>query len=620
MIRFFLFPLLILTLLSGGLTGQSIETKKSRKRAVATVERALKLREKDPAEAIRILNEVVNRKTKAEELAEAFVLLGDLYVDINQPELALGRYGQAGSILPESGDARGRLLLKLGNALLATGDLPAARTQFEQCLAISEDGSAIDAACREGLADLEAKLNNIAVSQSYYGEALEVLPDSLSQSRINAKQANNYVRLNDLSNANSSLNRAIEQAPRNQPLPKAESEELLAANANVRGAILTDAPDLDKAIVDVLPSAPAELVVSDEFARFTALRKIGDIRLAEKSLSNTLDRIDEETPAKLATEVLAAGAEFYLEQEETALAADVYRSYTDANNQLLAEQRAEIDRQVAVLREQQSVDLSLKDIQAAAVEGELRARQMNLRLWLNYLLGALLLGALASVFIILRNARRRRRTNQELLLRNLQTRMNPHFIFNSLNSINNYIARQDERAANRYLGRFAKLMRRVLDQSGKDFVPLAEELEQLELYLELEKERFGEQFDYQLDVVDNLPGGPESIDLPPMILQPFVENAIWHGLRYREEGGKLTVAVVMENNRTVVSIRDNGIGRTKSAALKTENQRRHRSSGVATSRQRLELVNEHYGRDFRLEIADAEPGEENVGTQVKIYL
>lgn len=611
---------LVLLLLPVGLIAQSAGRKKADTRQPVTVEQARQLSKEDPAAAIRLLDQLIQAKVSSEDLADAFVLLGDIYVDIDQPELALGRYGQAAELLSTGGEDAGELARKRGIAELRLENYASAKAQFEVCLSLATPGSPLDAVCREGLADVEARLNNLQVSQSYYSQAKEQAPDSLSKSRINAKQANVYIQQNDLQNAAISLNTAIQQAPRNQSLPQAESEELLAANTNVRGAVLREAPKLDVAVVDVLPSAPAELVLSDEFARFRALREVGEIRLAEEKLERALNRVDETTPKELATEVYAEGADFYLERNLPRQAADAYRSYTLTNDELLAEQRSEISRQVAVLREQQNVDLGLKDLSAAAVEGALLERQMNLRLWLNYLLGALLLGALLSVFLILRNVRKRRRVNQELLLRNLQTRMNPHFIFNSLNSINNYIARQDERSANRYLGRFAKLMRKVLDQSGKDFVPLSEELEQLGLYLELEKERFGDQFNYDLDFSEDVLDGAESVDIPPMILQPFVENAIWHGLRYRPEGGVLSVRVITDGERPVVVISDNGIGREKSAALKTDNQRRHRSSGMATSRQRIDLVNEHYGRSFKLEINDADSDPEFVGTEVKVYL
>lgn len=344
------------------------------------------------------------------------------------------------------------------------------------------------------------------------------------------------------------------------------------------------------------------------------MRDVGKIAQAEANLEKALQTVDKETPATISTELYAAGADFYLDRRQPDRAAEIYRNYTLANDQLLAERRKEIDQQVAVLREQQKIDLGLKDLRAAEVEGALLNEQVNLQRWLIYLLCALLIGALLSVFLILRNVGKRRRANQALMLRNLQTRMNPHFIFNSLNSINNYIARQDERSANRYLGRFAKLMRNVLDQSGKDFVSLTEELEQLALYLELEKERFTGKFDYQLPEAS----GYEDVQLPPMILQPFVENAIWHGLRYRTDEGLLTVTVERRANEFVVLITDNGIGRKQSAELKTKNQLSHKSTGMETTVQRLELINAHYDRDFSVKVEDAFPGEEFPGTVVRL--
>lgn len=609
--------ILLITLFPAILPAQSAPPGK---RSGSKIERARALRAENPEEAVRLLDELIRDKAPPRELAEAFFILGDLYLDIGQPELALGRYDQAAELLPATGELAGRLALQRGQAEFAAGAYDRARTQYERCLDLVSDESPTGGACREGLADVDARQGFLAVSQSNYTIAKKATPDSLAQSRINAKQANVYLQQNDLGNAVNSYNQAIEQVPRGQRLNEADVNELVTAGSRVRGTISREAPELDNQVVNLLPTAPPELLVADELNRFRALRDLGDTRQAAVRLKKTLAAVDTTTAAAVAADVYAESADFYLRRDEVQEAAAAYRQLAAANERLLTEQRAAVEREVAILRGQQSVDLGLKDYRAAVVEDGLRRRQSELRLWLNYLLGALLLVALLSVFIVLRNVRRRRRANQELLLRNLQTRMNPHFIFNSLNSINNYIARQDERAANRYLGRFAKLMRRVLDQSGKDFVSLAEELEQLELYLELEKERFGERFNYQIEVAEDLAASPENLELPPMILQPFVENAIWHGLRYRPAGGQLSITVGRQAGRPVVTITDNGIGREKSEALKTSNQRRHRSSGVATSRRRLALINEHYGRGYELEITDAFNNEAYPGTRVNIWL
>ncbi len=581
------------------------------------LEQATSLREKDPAEAIRLLNKVIQRKPEMTELTEAFILLGDIYADIGQAELAVGRYDQALEVISvKDQEKQARVLLKRGTACLRQQNYTQARENFNRCLTLVSTSSSLHAACTEGLADLESRLNNISVSNSYYDQVKIAAPDSLTQSRVNYKQAGNYLEQDNFEAANNSLNEALTQVPKNVKMSKADAEDLYDANSKVRSAVLKNAPNLDVDVVKTLPEAPLGLVTSDNLTRFKALRDVGKVSEAEEKLEKALETVDEETPATISTELYAEGADFYLDRRQPDRAAEIYRNYTTANDQLLAERRKEIDQQVAVLREQQKIDLGLKDLRSAEIEGALLNEQVSLQRWLIYLLGALLIGALLSVFLILRNVGKRRRANQALMLRNLQTRMNPHFIFNSLNSINNYIARQDERSANRYLGRFAKLMRNVLDQSGKDFVSLTEELEQLALYLELEKERFTGKFDYELPEAS----GNEDVQLPPMILQPFVENAIWHGLRYRTDEGFMTVTVDRQAGGVVLTITDNGIGRKQSAELKTKNQLSHKSTGMETTIQRLALINAHYDRNFSVEVEDAFPGEVFPGTTVRLKI
>ncbi|MCB0530536.1 MAG: histidine kinase, partial [Saprospiraceae bacterium] len=168
-------------------------------------------------------------------------------------------------------------------------------------------------------------------------------------------------------------------------------------------------------------------------------------------------------------------------------------------------------------------DFDLEEKEQALLQSQVRNQQLII-----IFLCLLLLGATISLYFIVKNVRRRRQANQLLLLKSLRTQMNPHFIFNALNSVNNFISRNDERAANKFLSNFARLMRMVLDHSQKDFISFEEEVDLLELYLELEHFRFRDKFDYTFEKSPDIDYA--AIDLPPMLLQPFVENAIWHGL------------------------------------------------------------------------------------------
>ncbi len=193
--------------------------------------------------------------------------------------------------------------------------------------------------------------------------------------------------------------------------------------------------------------------------------------------------------------------------------------------------------------------------------------------------------------------------------------MNPHFIFNALNSVNQFISQNDERTANKFLSEFSRLMRLVLENSQQDFIPLAKEEEILSLYVKLEHYRFRDKFDYTIRVDDEL--NKETIELPPMLIQPYIENAVWHGLRYKESKGNLDVHIRKDATGLKVEITDNGIGRKKSTELKTENQKKHNSTGLKNIQDRLNILNTVYKTNYRVQIEDL-PADS--GTRVTISL
>jgi len=182
--------------------------------------------------------------------------------------------------------------------------------------------------------------------------------------------------------------------------------------------------------------------------------------------------------------------------------------------------------------------------------------------------------------------------------------MNPHFIFNSLNSVNQYIAQNNELEANKYLSSYSRLMRNMMENSNKDFTSLYTELEQLKEYLDLESLRFQEKFTYRIEVDESL--DTDSICIPNMLIQPQLENAIWHGLRYKEEKGLLVLSVRTYGNELIVNIEDNGIGRKKSKELKTKHQKDHKSRGLTNTSERISLLNSLYNCRISMEIRDKE--------------
>lgn len=198
----------------------------------------------------------------------------------------------------------------------------------------------------------------------------------------------------------------------------------------------------------------------------------------------------------------------------------------------------------------------------------------------------------------------------------LRAQMNPHFIFNCLNSINRYIVKSDQVTASLYLTRFAKLIRLILDNSNSKNVNLSNELEALKLYIEMEMLRFDKKFNYRVTVDDDI--NPDSIELPPLIIQPYVENAIWHGLLHKETGGNLSIHVSMiGDNILVCEIEDDGVGREKAMELKSKSATTRKSLGMKLTEDRISLLNKHAELNASVDIIDLknENGEAK-GTRV----
>ena len=238
--------------------------------------------------------------------------------------------------------------------------------------------------------------------------------------------------------------------------------------------------------------------------------------------------------------------------------------------------------------------------------------------WWFYILIVLCIGGFVALFFQLRIRRLQRKNSLEKKmiasqLTALKAQMNPHFMYNALNSIQDLILANDHVNSNKYLVRFSTLMRKVLDVSGKENITLQEEIDILSLYLELEKLRFGDEFIYTIRC-ENI-HDTESVDVPPMILQPFVENAMKHGLFHKKGEKKLDIEFVMKEH-LVCNITDNGVGRKRAEEIR---QRKHHSFASKAIEQRISLLNEYTSREYRSEIVDLFENGEAAGTKVIVH-
>jgi ligand-binding sensor domain-containing protein len=190
----------------------------------------------------------------------------------------------------------------------------------------------------------------------------------------------------------------------------------------------------------------------------------------------------------------------------------------------------------------------------------------------------------------------------ELEMQALRAQMNPHFIFNSLNSINRFILQNNKLQASEYLTKFSRLVRLILQNSQASLIPLESELEALQLYLELEAVRFDHHFKYKISVAEGIDAS--SIKVPPLIIQPYAENAIWHGLMHKEEKGHLDVKISQQEKMLCCKKADDGIGRKKVAELKSKSAPAHKSVGMQITASRIEMLQQKKQSDAAIKITD----------------
>ncbi|MCW1963102.1 histidine kinase [Chryseobacterium viscerum] len=272
----------------------------------------------------------------------------------------------------------------------------------------------------------------------------------------------------------------------------------------------------------------------------------------------------------------------------------LYRDFLGKLPNLVSKDRSLVDNKILEDTEQRISQLEK--------ERELKDELIRKKNVFNYSLIGVLILLTGLVIFIFRMLKKVQTKNKKIALQSLRREMNPHFIFNSLNSVNHFIATNNELEANQYLTKFSKLMRGVMENSTEDFIPFQQELDLLQNYLALEKTRFADKFDYEIAVDEAL--NMQNLQIPGMLIQPFLENAIWHGLRYRTEKGFLKLNFEKNESHLKILIEDNGIGIEESKKQKTQHQKTREGRGMKNTLERIQLLNDLYKKDITCSVKD----------------
>lgn len=305
-------------------------------------------------------------------------------------------------------------------------------------------------------------------------------------------------------------------------------------------------------------------------------------------------------------------AEIYAAEHQYDKAYSHYRAYIALRDSLFNEENTK-----NMLRTEMNYGFEKKELAAKQeqLEKEAQARETQKRqeriIWtISFFL--LLLAVIA--FLVIRQFRYRNKEREmQLEQKLLRSQMNPHFIFNSLQAIQNFILQRNEKDAVRYLGSFASITRSVLENSRLELIPVRKELSLLENYLQLQKLRFGDKFTYSIEADETLEA--DEIFIPPMLSQPFIENALEHGMSGINEGGLIGIRFFVENDTLVMEIKDNGYG------IGSKNQYgNHTSLATTITKERIELMNKKSSYKIQFDITEAYPNEVRKGVKVRFSI
>ena len=549
----------------------------------------------------------------------AYILLAEVNEGILEWKLAYENYLRAKDKLASHTNSPEYVatLRGLGNMGLKLRDYTSALQYYQDALTLR-------------LSSAERMEFTIAVSEVYYqmrsyDEALSVLDSAYQLGKIQNPQFENQckkidVRLNGLD--------------KNQDLYSNSLNTIRSGNS-VSSQEQQSVQHTKDEIVDVLQQNKLydeEIHLRKQSIEFnTKLNNLAEVSKDRVAISKNLDAKGEtsaaikeaEEAARIATTIdnplteasaFLSLADLYEKNGQTSKALSAYKKYSDAISRKEAQSESRLVEKSELIRKQKEIEEYTKDVSIGQREETIEQATVFRQQLVIYGLLVIILIIGVTSFFIYKNAQASKLANRLLALKSLRGQMNPHFIFNALNSVNQFISQQDERTANRFLSEFALLMRLVLENSQEDFIPLQKEQEILSLYLKLEHYRFRDKFDYEIKVDENV--NPEAIQIPPMLIQPYIENAVWHGLRYKNEKGKLLLHFYRQNGNLVAEITDDGVGRQRSAELKTENQKKHNSTGLKNIEERLAIINKVYQLDYRVHIED----RKNNGTRVSVYL
>ncbi|WP_027880467.1 tetratricopeptide repeat-containing sensor histidine kinase [Mesoflavibacter zeaxanthinifaciens] len=613
---------------SVGVNGYVQKIKTNENTFRSSIDSAIFYKKISAEKSIQFITESISKSTSVKENAQAFEVLGDVNMYWKQYDLATTNYR-----ISLKNESNIDVKLKLAKAYFLNKN-------YQKSLEIYNDledktlNNWQQIEKQEGLGDVFLEQNKIKLATQSFKQGLKIAETNNIKPKItdlNSKLGDSYSESGNKTEAESYFTNSINLASKENKAKALEQKIKIADFQNTNRAFDKEI-QLRKEIIKDIDAIEKDSVITNEspLTKQKQNYKIGNAYFLKNNLDEAIPYLEESIEEadkkedlivkKDATKKLA---DVFVASGNFEKAKEAFNAYTEAVDQLYIKKEQEISQAARIsksIAEKQNRILSLENDRQLTLSQMQLSDEKNKRqqLIIYSLIGGLFLLVVLS-YLMYKYIKQQKLANNLLALKSLRSQMNPHFIFNALNSVNSFIATNDERTANKYLSDFSKLMRAVLENSEEDFIPLQKEIQLIELYTKLEHFRFKDKFDYKISVEETI--DIEAYKIPPMLLQPYIENAVWHGLRYKEDKGILDIKICKKQKDQIeITIADNGIGRKKSKGLKTENQKKHNSKGLGNIKKRVTILNEMYKDKVDINIEDNQFNAKDVGTKVIVTL
>ena len=593
----------------------------------STIDSAVFYKKISAEKSIQFITESIPKSTSVKQNAEAFEVLADIYMYWKQYDLAVTNYR-----------------ISLNNVNSTDVNLKLAKAYFknknhQESLAIynslkTSDLSNWQNVIRyEGLGDVYAQINQNSKATQAYTEGLKVATTNQILPKVtdlNSKLGEVYNSEGKKAKAEVLLENSVALAAQENKTREVEQKIKFADFQNVNQSYDQEIKTRKEIIKDIAVIEKDSIIANESnITKQKQNYKIGNAYFLQKEykeaipyLEKSIEEADKKEDLIVKKDATKKLTDVYVESGNFSEAKLMFDEYVKTVDQLYIKKEQEISQAArfnkSIAEKQNRITTLETDRKLTLSQVELsEEKNKSQQLIIYSLIGGLFLLAVAA-YLMFKYIKQQKLANNLLALKSLRSQMNPHFIFNALNSVNSFIATNDERTANKYLSDFSKLMRAVLENSEEDFIPLQKEIELIELYTKLEHFRFKDKFEYTINIDKTI--DIEAYQIPPMLLQPYIENAVWHGLRYKNDMGLLEISITKKQKGVIaITIADNGIGRTKSKSLKTQNQQKHNSKGLGNIKKRVSILNQMY-KDKVDVFIDDNGTEGDVGTKVVVTI